>query len=74
MFIFCVGPIYLLVADKASKSCTTDGFTKGLKFRALALGDEFNAAIGQIAHEAGNFKTGGDGFDGITETDALHAA
>ena len=73
-FIFCGGPIYLLIANKASKTFSANGGAKSLQFRVRSLGDEFDAAIGQVAHEAGDFKTGGDGFDGITETDALHAA
>ena len=69
-----VGPSYLLVADKASKTFSADGGAERLEFRAGTFGDEFDAAIGQIADGAADFKTGGDGFCGIAKPDALHAA
>ena len=40
----------------------------------VAFGDEFDAAVGQVADGAGDFKTGGDGLGGVAEPDALHAA
>ena len=73
-FILCCGPIYLLVADKASKTFSPDGGAKGSEFFARAFSNEFDAAVGQVADVAGDFKTGGDGLDGITKPDALHAA
>jgi hypothetical protein len=47
---------------------------KSVKLVAAAFGDEFHAAIGQIADGAGDFKTGGDGFGGVTKAHALHPA
>jgi hypothetical protein len=41
---------------------------------SIAFGDEFDATVGQVTHVAGDFKSGGDGFGGVTEADALHAA
>jgi hypothetical protein len=37
-----------------------------------ALGDQFDAAVGQITHNTGNFKSGGGGSRGVAEPDALH--
>ena len=70
----CFGPRYLLVPDKASKTFIANGGAERLEFCARALGDEFDPAVRQIANGAADFKTGGDGFDGITKADALHAA
>jgi hypothetical protein len=64
----------LLVADKSSKTFRPDGGAKGFEFGARALGGELDAAVGQVAHTAGDFKTGGDGLDGVTKPNALHAA
>ena len=73
-FILCVTPIYTFVADKASKSCATNGVMKRLQFLAGALGNQFNAPVRQIADEAGDFKAGGDGFRGVAKSDTLHTA
>jgi len=73
-FIFCVGPTYTFVADKASKSCTTNGVAKRLQFFAGALGNQGNASVRQIADDAGDFKAGGDGFRGVAKSDTLHTA
>jgi hypothetical protein len=67
-------PIYLFVLDQASETCIADGSAERLKFFARSFGDEFDAAIGQIADETGDLKTGGDGFYGMAEPHALHAA
>ena len=67
-------PTYLLIANKASKTFIANGSTECLKLLARAFSDQFDAAIGQIADNAGNFKTGGDGFDGVAKANALHAA
>jgi hypothetical protein len=68
------GPIYMLIADKASKTFSADGGAEGVEFGARAFGGEFDAAIGQVADCAGDFKTGGGGFGGVAKTHALHAA
>jgi len=73
-FILCCGPIYLLVADKASKTFSADGGAERFEFRARAFGDELDAAVRQVVDDAGDFKTGGGGFGGVAEADALHAA
>jgi len=73
-FIFCFAPIYTFVADKASKSCATDGVTKCLQFPAATLGNQFHPSVRQIADGANDFKTGGDGFRSVTKPDALHEA
>jgi len=72
-FIFRVRPHYLLVADKSSKTCIVERGAESGEFRMAAFGVEFHAAVGQIADGAGDFKTGGDGFGGVTKADALHA-
>ncbi len=36
-FIFCIGPIYLLVADKSSKTCIVQRGAKSVQFRARCL-------------------------------------
>ena len=51
-----------------------EGEAESVKFITPALGGEFDAAIGQIAHRAGDLKAGGDGFGGMPETDALNTA
>ena len=73
-FILRVAPIYIFVADKASKSRIADGGAKGFQFLARAFGDQFHAAVGQIADGAGDFKSGGDGFRGVAKPDTLHVA
>jgi hypothetical protein len=73
-FIFSVGPSYLFVADKSSKTCIMDGRAKRFEFGGCAFGDEFHATVGEIADGAGDFKTGDDGFGGVAEADALHAS
>jgi len=73
-FIFCVAPDYLFVPDKSSKTCIMERGAESFKFRVAALGDEFHAAIRQIADGAGDLKTGGDGLGGVTKADTLHAA
>ena len=73
-FIFCAGPIYTFVADKASKSCAMDRLAEGFEFRAVTLGNQLHPAVRKITDGAGDIKTGGDGFRGITKTDALHLA
>ena len=50
------------------------GLTKRAQFFLRAFGEQLYAAIGQIANSSRNFKTGGNGFDGISKPDALHAA
>jgi hypothetical protein len=71
-FIFRNGPSYLFVANKSSKTCGAEGGAKGVEFGADALGDEFDAAVGKVADDAGDFKAGGDGSGGVTKADALH--
>jgi len=72
-FIFRVRPSYLLVADKSSKTCIVQRRVESLEFRAVAFGDEFNAAVRQIADDAGDFKAGSNGLGGVTKANALHA-
>jgi hypothetical protein len=67
-------PAYFLTVNKASETFITDGGAKCRQFLTRALGNQFDAAIGQVADRAGDFITGGDGLDGVTKTDALHAA
>lgn len=64
----------MLVADKTSKTFGADGGLKGLEFGAGTFGDELDAAIGQVADGAVDFKTGRDGFGGVTKSNALDAA
>jgi len=67
-------PIYFLPLNKASKTFIADGGAKRLEFGGGTFGAEFDAAVGQVADDAGNIKTGGDGLDGVTKSHALHAA
>ena len=67
-------PIYFLPVNKASETFMADGGAERIQLRVHAFGNEFNAPVGQVADDAGDFKTGGDGFDGIAESDALDAA
>ncbi len=67
-------PVYLFLLNKASKTFIADGVAERLQLCARALGDEFNAAIGQVADDAVDDKAGGDGLDGVTKSHALHAA
>jgi hypothetical protein len=73
-FILRVAPTYTFVADKASKSRASDGVAKRFEFFARTFGDEFDAAVGQIAHNAGDLKTGGESLGGVAKADALDAA
>jgi len=73
-FIFRVGPIYMFVADKASKTCAADGVPKGLQFLAGALGGQFHPAVRKVPHGADDFKAGSHDFRGIAKTDTLHLA
>lgn len=66
--------MYLLVADKASKTFVANRGAKRLQFFGPAFGDEFDAAIGKIADAAADFKTGGDGLYGVAKPNALDAA
>jgi hypothetical protein len=72
--MLCIRPIYLLVADKSSKTCSVQGGAKSVQFLAPALGDEFDAAIGEVADGAGDVEAGGDRFGGVPETHPLHMA
>ena len=67
-------PFYIFIADKTSKSRAANGLAEGLEFTAFALGDEFDTAIGQVADDTGDLKTGGDIPGGVTKADALHPA
>ena len=67
-------PVYLLGLNKASETFIADGGAKGLELRRPAFGDEFDAAIGEVTDSAGHRKPGGDRFDGVAESHALHAA
>ena len=73
-FIFCVGPIYMLGPDKASKTCAADGVAKRLQFPAGAFGGQGHPSIRQVADGADDFKSGGHGLRGVTKTDSLHVA
>jgi hypothetical protein len=67
-------PAYFLTVNKASETFITDGGAKRRELLTRALGNQFHAAIGQVADEAGDFITGGDSLHGVTKPDALHAA
>jgi hypothetical protein len=71
-FIFCVCPIYLLVADKSSKTCIVQRRAESVKLFASAFGHQFDPAVGQIADGAGDFKPGGDRLGGVAKAHALH--
>ena len=73
-FILRVAPRDLSSRIKSRKPRVANGGAKGFQFRARAFGDQFHAAVRQIAHGAGHFKSGGDGFRGVAKTDALHVA
>jgi len=62
----------MFVPDKASKTCAMDSVAKCLQFSAVALGNQFDASIRQIADGPRDFKAGGYGFRRVTKPDALH--
>ena len=72
--ILRVGPIYLLITNKTSKTFIADGGAERLQFGLGSFCDEFNAAIGQVADRARDFKTGCDRSGRVTKTNPLHAA
>src|SRR6202012_1494348 len=72
--VLSISPIYLLVADKSSKTCIMESMAESLQFRAQPLGHQFHPAVLQIANRARDFKTGGDRSGGVPETDTLHVA
>ena len=73
-YILRGAPRHTFVADKRLQPRVANSRAEGFKLFARAFGDQFDAAVGQITHNAGNFKSGGDGFRGVTEPDALHVA
>ena len=73
-FILRGAPRYIFVADKSFQPRVANARTEGFKLFARALGRQFDAAVGQVTHYPGNIKPGGDGFRGVAEPDALHAA
>ena len=73
-FILRGAPRYIFVADKMFQPRVANGGAEGFELFARAFGGQFDAAVGQITHNAGNFKSGGDGFRGVAKTDTLHMA
>src|ERR1700733_7568089 len=67
------GPVYIFVTDKMLQPGVAYRFAEGFEFRPGALDNEVDAAIRQVTHSSGDFKSGGDGFCRVTEPDALHA-
>jgi hypothetical protein len=63
--------MYLLVPDKSSKTCVTQGRAESLEFIAGTFGDKFDPAIREVANGAGEVKAGGDSFGGIAEAHPL---
>ena len=72
--IFRVSPASLLLANEAAHFRIANCLEKSVQFLFEPLGEEFNAAIGQITHRADHFKPRGDSFYGVTKPDALNAA
>ena len=66
-------PTHTFISDKSSQPRVADGRAKRIKFLACALGDEMDSTVWQVADGAGNFKTGGDIFCGVTKPDSLDA-
>jgi hypothetical protein len=72
--MFRFAPVYFLPLNKASETFIADGGAKRLELGGRTFGAEFDAAVGQVANDAGNIKAGGDGLDGVTKSHTLHAA
>ena len=66
--------MHFFVADETGQPGFADRLAKRFEFFAQPFGDEFDAAVIQVTHNAGDFKSGGDVFGGVTEAHALHAA
>jgi hypothetical protein len=73
-FIMYFRPLYMLIANKSSKTCIAEGRAVVLEFGLEAFDDEFDTAIGQVADGADDFKAGGDGLGGVPEPDTLNAS
>ncbi len=73
-FILRGAPRHIFIVDKMFQAGVADGCAEGLEFLVPALGCQFDAAVGQSTHGAGNIKSGGHGFRGVAKADALHMA
>ena len=67
-------PRHSLAADKGFQSRIAYGIAESSKLFAHTFGDQLDSTVGQIAHGAGDFKSGGDGFRGVAESNTLHMA
>ena len=70
----CFAPVQLLVGDQAADLRILDRFAKLFQFLARPFRDQFHTAISQIPHRSRDLEPLRDGFDRITEPDALHAS
>src|SRR5262245_50707891 len=73
-FVLCFRPTHIFLLNKMFQTRRPYGLTKGIQLISGSFGHQFNAAIGQIAHYAGDFKSTGDRSGSITKPDTLHAA
>lgn len=67
-------PRHIFIVDKMFQSRVADGRAEGFEFFARTLGGQFDATVRQVTHGAGNIKSSGDRFRGVTKTHTLHAA
>lgn len=58
-------------ADESLEVAFPDGFQQGIQFIRRALDVQFDAAVLQVAHRAGDVVAGGDLFDRVAEAHSL---
>src|SRR5262249_41551558 len=72
--IFGLAPLDGLVAHEPADIRILDGHAERLQFLARALGSQLDAAIGQVAHRAGDLVAGRHGFHCVSKAHTLDAA
>jgi hypothetical protein len=68
------GPVVVALGDEAGEAAFGDALEEGLEFAFSALGDEFDAAVGEVADLAGDVVAASEPADGGAEADALDTA
>lgn len=69
-----VGPLYLFALNKTSKTFGADGLLKSFQLGGVAFGNQLDATVGQVADDASKLKTGRDGLNSVSKTNALNAS
>src|ERR1043166_112395 len=70
----CFTPTHVFFPNKMLQTCLANRLPKRFQLVLGAFGHQFDPAIGQVAHRAGDLETAGDRFCRITKPDALHSA